>query len=276
MHLVLVHSSTREEFKREHKYRKPRYRDLNDVYAEVEARMFKRISPSDVATGATGELTDRPTSVDQQRRINATRIYLGLEPIPKILLDKVNALSADEQEDLDRYESLLKLLEVHIDNGDPVVDVYKKFVKKGMLEKRNGETLSLSAFHRWVRKLRKKMLKEQGATFSRMPQSLLDQIQELVNLKKPTRDIYVYLSKRGLLHRQNGGPDYGYIAVRDRVMQARKANGVSPYVKSVTVMKLHNQGKTRQEIMNTLGISYTCWYQHAIKLGIIQPKKRTA
>lgn len=257
------------------KSKKKHYRDFDDLYAEIEKRLLRKYLTPDAKKVSTEGLEEVPTSVDQQRRINATRLLLGLAPMPQVLIDRINALSAEEQEDLDTYNGLLDEIEMRLNRNETLANIYELFLNRGDLQKRNGEHLSFSGFHRWGRKVRKKVLKEQGGAMSRMPRETLDAIRELVMQKYTTATIYKMLVNRGLLKRLNGGPDFSLIAVQDRIRQARRELRMG-HVKGATIVEMHKQGKTAQEIVVELQIPYHKYYQHAVKQGIIVPKKRTA
>lgn len=270
--LTLVHSSTRKAIKRRNR---PKYRDFDIVWNEVETRMLKRVLGPKVVQCSTEGLISHIDSVEQQRRINATKLLMGLTEMPKVLMERVNAPSCIEQEELEEYERLMKLVERRIENGESIVGLYEELRDQGMLKKRDDTDLTIHGFHQWVRKIRKKVLIESGGSQSRLPETVIEQIRELVKVRKSALEIYNTLANNGSLKRSNGGPDYGFICVKDRVGRIKRELRMGS-IKGAQVLKLHQKGMSKEQIMETLGINNTRYYQHAVKLGIIEPKRRKA
>lgn len=251
------------------KTRKEQYRNFDDLYAEMEARLLRKYLTPDAKKVSTEGLEDKPTNIETQRRVNATRFLLGLTPMPQVLLDRVNARTLEEQEEFERYQNLLGELAEKMDAGGAIADIYQAFLARGDLRKSNGDDLTLSAFHRWARKARKKVLEDQGGYTNELPQAVIDAIKVMVDAKHYTDNIYKQLLAEGLLKRDNR-PDIGFVAIHNCVKQTRRREKS----KAAVILALHKEGKDRLQIMEELNISNDQYYHSAVRVGILTPVKK--
>lgn len=212
-------------------------------------------------------------SEDQAARVLPTMAVLGLVALPISIAEQVSVPSKLVEEEVELKKEIIERIEVELNSGKSVHDVYLQMCAEGLLEKRGEGNISYSLFGKWSRVARMKSAREAGANLDRMSMELKADIQMMVQAKISSRKIYVILEKEGRLKRSEGQPPFGYIAVRDRVGIARKKLGFRP-VKGEHVLYLHQQGKTEEEICKQLGLDHRGYYSHAVRQGIIVPKSK--
>ena len=210
---------------------------------------------------------------EQHDKAFQTLIILGhVQPPAKIMAD-VDVTPGVTLEEQEQHDQLMQLMGACFEKGMSVNDTYEAALVGGLLEKRNGEPFSVSTFHKWARVVKMRVAHVKNVGRFRMTNSAKKRIEELVKEKYNTKSIYEILGKEGHLERPSGGAPFGFIAIRDRVGRAKRMLGL--YCTSgARVRALHDMGRTEAEICKELHIDHKQYYSHAVRQGIITPKKK--